>query len=92
VVHDRFPSLCREIKEALNGDSAVRTIVEKVTSAVKAGAADAAVLSKRSELIGVAGSALPPSTRRAIEVQLIEHLRAHGAMLPMYFVPGHSFK
>jgi len=92
LYHDRFPSLCRSIKQALKGDDAVRVLLDKLASSAKAGASDAAVVGRRGDLIGIAGSGLPPSTRRLIEMQLIDHLRVHGSMLPMYFVPGHTFK
>ena len=54
----------------------------------QSGTDDAAVIKKRNGMIGVAGSALAMSTRKAIELRVIEHLRTNGALLPMYFIPG----
>lgn len=72
LYHDQWQDLCQEVSAALDKDEAVAQLVDATYDGVGKQAGDKLLQKMRTEAVGVCGAALPPSTRRQIEVNLIE--------------------
>ncbi|CAK4084155.1 unnamed protein product [Aphanomyces euteiches] len=95
VYHDRFQDFRLRLNAALKYDEGIRMLVEQV----KRQAADSGDVKEAMALAqtqtGRGGSALVPTTKKMIELNLLDYLSAHRDVLNMYFLPqaqGHAAK
>ncbi|KAJ8603908.1 hypothetical protein CTAYLR_009707 [Chrysophaeum taylorii] len=84
---DRFADLQTQIRDILVHDAAAGEIVETLRKEFKAGKDPATLRLLRSELLGVAGSALPPQTKDLLENAVLGYLRKNRVLLPRFHLP-----
>ncbi|ETV87962.1 hypothetical protein H257_01360 [Aphanomyces astaci] len=87
IYHDRFQEFCVRLNTALKYDEGIRIVVE----AVKRHVAETGDLKEAMELAqaqaGRGGKALMPTTKKMIELNLLDYLSANREVLNMYFLP-----
>jgi len=87
LYHDRFHDFCLSLRMGMQDDEGVRDVLEVVRKTLESGAADQEICQVRREAVGIGGSALAPSTKKMVEMHLLEYLKNNRNLLPMYW-PG----
>ena len=87
LYHDRFQHFCLSLRMGMQDDEGVRTVLEKVRQSLEGGAADQELCQVRREAVGIGGGGLPPSTKKIIDMHLMEFLKNNRNLLPRYW-PG----
>ena len=88
VYHDRFRELCMNLSVSSGSIEEIQQILTTVRDAAsneETSLQDVATV--RAESIGVGGSKLQYETRKTIELQMLEFLKANRNLLPMFFLP-----
>ena len=88
VYHDRFRELCMNLSVSSGSTDEIQRILTTIRDAAsndETSLNDIATL--RAESIGVGGAKLQYETRRTIELQMLDFLRANSSLLPMFFLP-----
>jgi len=87
LYHDRFHDFCLSLRMGMQDDEGVRDVLEVVRKTLESGAADQEICQVRREAVGIGGSGLAPSTKKMVEMHLLEFLKNNRNLLPMYW-PG----
>ena len=87
ICHDKFSGLVNTLRENLNMDVGVLSVIESVTEVSESTDEDALVAGERRRIIGDRGSYVPEVTRKTVENHTLEFLRKHRSMLTRFQVP-----
>ena len=87
LYHDRFHHFCLSLRMGMSDDDGVNTVLVKVREALEGGAADQEISQVRRDAVGVGGSSLPRSTKKMMDMHLMEFLKNNRNLLQRYW-PG----
>jgi len=87
LYHDRFHDFCLSLRMGMQDDEGVRAVLEKVRKTLESGAADQEICQVRREAVGIGGCGLPPSSKKMLEMHLLEYLKNNRNLLYRYW-PG----
>lgn len=91
LYHDRFHDFCLSLRMGMQDDEGVRGVLEQVRKTLESGAADQEICQVRREAVGIGGCGLPPSTKKMLEMHLLEYLKNNRNLLNRYW-PGAAGK
>jgi len=90
LYHDQFGEFCRSLHGYLkqSGDElaggSLSEIVDKLKFAYRRGGDLAEIHTRRAELVGSGGDALPGQLKRSMQCSLVDFLQSHASLLEMY--------
>ncbi|OQR99966.1 adenylate kinase [Achlya hypogyna] len=87
VYHDRFHDFCTRLTAASQYDEGVRLAVDGVRKEFSEGGDVKAAMALAQTKVGRGGANLAPTTRKMIELNLMEYLSVNREVLHMYFLP-----
>ncbi|KDO21306.1 hypothetical protein SPRG_13198 [Saprolegnia parasitica CBS 223.65] len=87
VYHDRFLDFCSKLTAASQYDEGVRLAIDSVHKQFKDGGDVMAAMALAQTQVGRGGASLAPTTKKMLELKLLEHLSVNRDVLTMYFLP-----
>ncbi|EQC28574.1 hypothetical protein, variant [Saprolegnia diclina VS20] len=87
VYHDRFLDFCSKLTAASQYDEGVRLAIDSVHKQFKDGGDVKAAMALAQTKVGRGGANLAPTTKKMLELKLLEHLSVNRDVLTMYFLP-----
>ena len=88
IYHDRFNDFCIRLNGALKYDEGIRIIVEGVKKRLNETGGDTKTAVAMAQVqAGRGGSALMPTTKKMVELNLLDFLSSNREVLRMYFLP-----
>ncbi|KAF0692912.1 Aste57867_16060 [Aphanomyces stellatus] len=87
IYHDRFHDFCIRLNAALKYDEGIRMIVESVKRQVAETGSIKDAMATVQQQAGRGGCGLMPTTKKMIELNLLDYLSMNREVLNMYFLP-----
>jgi len=88
VYHDNFTSLVGSLRDSLQLDKGMFSILDQVFDSARNTPEDGIVVGGRRKLIGDRSESLPEMTKKLIETQTLDFLRKNKAMFPGFYIPS----
>ena len=87
IYHDFFTELIGNIRDGLQIDKGMFSILDKIYESAETSEEDGVVVGGRRKLLGDRGEKLPESTKRLVEGQTIEFIKKHKQFFPQFYLP-----
>jgi hypothetical protein len=88
--YDHFPALASIIRNALNSDKGVISLLDKVMENAESTDELEVITQARRNILGDRGARTDKSTGSVVTSHVVDFVRKHKAYLPHFFVPDHK--